>query len=225
MLEKSLSLPLVRYSVIVVGILVLLFGAADIFSRVTSGAFGTISNIEIFGTPAAQSASNVLATPSLASLDGGLATTTPIVPVRLNIPAIGVDAAVEQVGKTAAGAMATPKSFSNVGWYALGAQPGAEGSAVIDGHVNNALTRAGVFEHLNLVKVGDTVTVSDADNKTLAYTVSEIDEYPAEGAPAASIFASTGSSQLVLITCDGSWDGSAHTFDKRLVVYARLRAQ
>ena len=228
MLEKSLSLPHARFILTSVGILVVLFGVADIVSRLGSAAFGSTSSVNIFGSLAAQetATSAITATTEPAPLLASqvVASTTPITPVRLKIPSIGVNAAVERVGNTAAGAMATPKSFSSVGWYSLGEKPGDLGSAVFAGHVNNALTKAGVFEHLNQVRVGDVVTVSDASDKTLVYTVSEIDEYPAEGAPTASIFTSSGPSTLVLITCDGSWDGNAHTFDKRLVVYAHLSA-
>lgn len=227
MLEKSLSLPLVRCIVVSVGMFVILFGMADMVSRVGSLTFGHLSGAQIFSSPAAQDFS-ASGDSTFARRDGGfvsalpLASTTPIIPTRLTIPSIGVDAVVEQVGNTSAGAMATPKSFGNVGWYSPGNKPGEVGSVVMAGHVNNALTKAGVFEHLSQVKIGDIVTVSDKDNKTLVYTVNEIDEYPVEGAPTASIFTSTGPTQLVLITCDGSWDGNAHSFDKRLVVYARL---
>lgn len=221
MLEKSLSLPFARFVVTSIGVFVILFGMADISARVGALAFGRVSGAMIFGSFVAQGTLSQQG-PSLVS-SRMLASTTPIVPTRLKIPSIGVDAPVEQVGNTPAGAMATPKNFVDVGWYSPGATPGAEGSAVFAGHVNNALTKAGVFEHLSQVKIGDTIAVSDSANKTLIYVVTEIGEYPAEGAPAASIFSSSGPSQLVLITCDGSWDSGARSFDKRLVVYAHLR--
>jgi len=116
--------------------------------------------------------------------------------------------------------MATPTDFADVGWYALGGRPGGIGNAVFAGHVNNALTKEGVFGHLSQVHVGDYVTVSDKDGHTIVYKVTAIDQYPADEAPAASIFASTGPSQLVLITCDGDWVPAEKTFDKRLVITA-----
>ena len=223
MLEKLASLPLARFVLTAVGLFAVLFGMADIASRLGAASFGQNATSAIFGSFAAKdNAAPAQVASALLASSATLASTTPLVPARLKIQKIGVDATVDPVGQTAAGAMATPKNFDHVGWYSLGAQPGQEGSAVFAGHVNNALTKPGVFEHLSLVKIGDTVTISDKTNNALVYVVTEIDKYSATGAPAASIFANTGPSQLVLITCDGSWDGSAHSFDKRLVVYARL---
>lgn len=148
--------------------------------------------------------------------------TAPIIPTNISIPSIGVNAKVERVGKKADGSMATPSSFETTGWYELGAKPGEAGNAVIDGHVNNALTKAGVFEHLSDIKVGDTIVVTDANGRALAFVATETDQYNTETAPAAEIFTATGASQLVLITCDGQWDAAAHSYDKRFVVYAKL---
>jgi LPXTG-site transpeptidase (sortase) family protein len=150
------------------------------------------------------------------------ASTSPQIPSRLKVPSIGVDANVEQVGKKADGSMDTPKNFADVGWYSLGSLPGEAGNAVFAGHVNNALTSAGVFAHLSEVKMGDYVTVLSKDGTTLVYMVTQINEYPASEAPAKEIFTTQGPSQLVLITCDGDWVADAHSFDRRLVVVARL---
>jgi LPXTG-site transpeptidase (sortase) family protein len=118
--------------------------------------------------------------------------------------------------------MATPGSFATVGWYKLGSRPGQAGNAVLAGHVNNALTKSGVFEHLSDLKVGDSIAIADTSGKTLTYVVTETDQYKTTEAPAASIFSGAGPTQLVLITCDGAWDAAAHSYDKRFVVYARL---
>jgi LPXTG-site transpeptidase (sortase) family protein len=151
------------------------------------------------------------------------ATSTPITPARLKIAAIGVDAAVVQVGKKDDGSMGTPQVFGEVGWYALGSKPGEPGNAVLDGHVNNALTTAGVFQHLNQVKLGDIITLSDTSGATLTYKVTQLQQYPADTAPDASIFAVSGPSQVVLITCDGDWVESAKSYSKRFVVFATLQ--
>jgi len=115
--------------------------------------------------------------------------------------------------------MATPSNFDNVAWYSLGAKPGAQGSAVIAGHVNNALLKSGVFERLSQIKNGDYITVEDSAGKALVYKVSSVEEYQPD-APTDALFATTGPSRLVLITCDGEWVPSARSYDKRLVVIA-----
>lgn len=145
-----------------------------------------------------------------------------ITPARLSIPAIGVSAKVESVGLNTAGAMQAPSSFSTVGWYKGGSEPGARGSAVIDGHVNNALTEAGVFEHLDQLKAGDTIIVSDASGDTRTFSVSSVKAYPVDSAPTSEIFSEAGPPELALITCEGTWIPSKKEFDQRLVVYATL---
>ena len=118
--------------------------------------------------------------------------------------------------------MGTPKSINNVGWYSLGPKPGEAGNTVMDGHVNNALSLPGVFAHLSQLALGSYITVTDKNGHALVYKVIQINTYPTKDAPLRQIFAETGPSQLVLITCDGDWVDQDHSFDKRLVVVARL---
>jgi sortase A len=195
------------------------------------GFISACSNIvrAMGGDPVLSSAdaSSAALSPALAMnpllLDQIIATTSAsLTPVRLIIPAIGVDARVDPVGLNAQGSMVAPSNFTDVTWYSPGAKPGNPGNTVIAGHVNNALTMAGVFEHLSDLKIGDTITVADASGRSLTYVVTQVQAYEADSAPTGSVFATTGPSQLVLITCDGQWDASAHQFDKRLIVNAQL---
>src|SRR4051812_42948486 len=84
-----------------------------------------------------------------------LATTS--IPVQFSIPALTINAHVQQVGITAAGNMGVPSNFSDVGWYKNGVVPGHAGSAVIDGHVDNGLGLPGVFKHLGEIQKGDSI--------------------------------------------------------------------
>jgi hypothetical protein len=52
------------------------------------------------------------------------------------------------------------------------------------------------------------------------YRVVSSKSYPANEAPLADIFATSGPQKLVLITCAGDWVTSEHQFDQRLVVIA-----
>ena len=188
-----------RLAVVAVGVLCVLVGAADATSRLVNN----------MGPDAA----------FLAFAPAAAINNFPIVPARLKIPSLGVNAKVESVGIKDDGAMATPSNFDNVAWYSLGAKPGAQGSAVIAGHVNNALLKSGVFERLSQIKNGDYITVEDSAGKALVYKVSSVEEYQPD-APTDALFATTGPSRLVLITCDGEWVPSARSYDKRLVVIA-----
>jgi len=143
-------------------------------------------------------------------------------PVRLIIPALHIDAKVQQVGMTAAGAMATPSNFTDVAWYKYGPEPGQLGSSVIDGHVDNGLSLAGVFKHLGDMKVGDDVFVQEEDGSRLHFKVTDIESYPYQSAPAPQIFAQNDAARLNLITCEGTWIPAGRTYDRRLVVYTEL---
>ena len=201
-----------RLLCITVGALVVLIGLAEITSQLAAAALGPNAAFSAFAPVSALQETSVVS----------LATTTPLIPSTLSIPAIGVNANVEQVGTNAAGNVGTPHTFGDVAWYMLGPKPGEPGNAIIDGHVNNALTTAGVFEHLSDLKMGDAVILSDGTGRTLVYTVTKVKKYSDTNAPLPDIFSTSGPSQLVLITCDGQWLDSAHSFDQRLVVYASL---
>jgi LPXTG-site transpeptidase (sortase) family protein len=200
---------LVRLVALCVGVAVILVGAADLASRTAHRVFGDAAGMAAFA-------------PAVAVLDPSVLNTAAgtLVPARLRIPAIGVNAPVEQVTQKADGTMGTPTKFGDVAWYAPGQKPGAPGSAVFAGHVDNALTTAGIFEHLDQLKTGDYVSVEDSTGKTLVYRVASSKSYPANQAPLADIFATSGPQKLVLITCAGDWVTSEHQFDQRLVVIA-----
>jgi len=201
----------IRLAALIVGALMVLIGAADLMTRVAHAVLGNDAAAQIFA-PAPASAEVISA-----------ASSTPgaLLPARLKIPSIGVNAPVEQVGVKDDGSMGTPTTFGDVGWYLPGAKPGSgKGSAVFAGHVDNALTTAGVFEHLSQVKVGDYVVVEDAGGKSLIYRVVSSQSYASNEAPLNKIFATDGAPQLVLITCIGNWVTSQKQFDQRLVVTA-----
>lgn len=212
-----------RIAATVVGVFVVLLGAADVSSRIAHATFGSNASLYSFAPAITLLGNYNTDAGTLPAATALSASTTPLVPVRLLIPSIGVNAHVEQVGKKADGTMGTPSTFGDVAWYAAGSAPGQSGNAVIDGHVDNALTTAGVFMHLSQIALGDTITVVNASGTPMSFTVNNIEEIPADSAPAASIFATTGPAQLVLITCDGTWVPNAKSFDKRLVVFASLK--
>ncbi len=215
--SESRGARALRYAAMAIGIFVVVVGLADVTSRLAHRALGDDALFDAFAPAAATKPSSASVPAALASAT----TTGPFVPSRLKVPSLGIDADVEEVGRKADGSMGTPADFMNVGWWSEGSKPGEQGNAVFDGHVNNALTKAGVFEHLSQVHKGDYVTVSDAEGHTLVYEVSEVSLYKTDRAPVARIFATTGPSQLVLITCDGEWLEDSREFDKRLVVVAR----
>jgi sortase A len=143
-------------------------------------------------------------------------------PVRLIIPKLGLNAAVEYVGLTTGGAMAAPPAPDTVGWYKLGPRPGNIGSAVIDGHSGYADGTVAAFDELPRLVKGDRLYVEDANGRRAAFIVTATRLY-ARNANASDVFASTTGRRLNLITCTGSFDVTAGTHSERLVVFAVLK--
>jgi LPXTG-site transpeptidase (sortase) family protein len=141
-------------------------------------------------------------------------------PIRLKIPAIGVDALVEYVGLTTLGDMAVPKGPSDVAWFQIGPRPGETGSAVISGHFGWKNDLPAVFDDLYKLKTGDSVFVLDEMGAMTNFIVREIRTY-GENDDATRVFGSNdGRAHLNLITCQGSWNATKKSYSERLVVFA-----
>lgn len=147
-----------------------------------------------------------------------------LVPLRLSIPAIGVNALVESLGLHSNGDLATPAQnpWDDVGWYDLGPHPGDNGSAVIDGHLDRPGGYPAVFWRLRAIQVGDDVQVTNKGGNTLHFRVTRIAYFSPAQAPLQDIFGNLGGRYLNLITCAGDWIPSQHQTTLRLVVYTTL---
>lgn len=147
-------------------------------------------------------------------------------PVRLTIPAIQVDAAIEQVGQTATGTMDVPQRFEDTGWYRFGPRPGEPGGAVITGHVDSK-TAPAVFWLLHTLVPGDTIIVDADDGARRTFVVTEVTTYGREELPLDRIFESRTGTQLNLITCDraSAFDQARREYAGLTVVYAELATE
>jgi sortase A len=159
-------------------------------------------------------------TTQAAIVSATIATTS--MPVRLQIPKLNIDANVQHVGINTKGNIGTPNNFTDTAWYQGGVQPGQVGTAIVDGHVDNGLSLAGVFKHLDTIAMGDDLYVVEKDGTKLHFVVSDIENYPYEAVPMADILAQHTKRQMVLITCEGAWVAGQKTYDHRLAVYATL---
>lgn len=141
-------------------------------------------------------------------------------PIRLKIPKINVNAAVEYVGLTPNGAMDVPKITGEVAWFDLGSRPGENGSAVIAGHYGRLKNGTGsVFDNLSKLHKGDKLYIQDDRGVTTAFVVVDSRNYD-PNADASSVFGSNdGKAHLNLITCEGVWNKTQKSYSKRLVVF------
>ncbi len=146
--------------------------------------------------------------------------TGPILPSRLRIPSIGVDAPVVGVGLLSDGSMDVPDNLWTTAWLSSGARPGQPGPSVIAGH--RGIDTPAVFSHLEDVRPGERIFVSDAAGAELVYEVTGVVSVDLSPSSQVDVFGPTTMQQLVLITCFGKYSSIARTYDHRLVVVARL---
>jgi LPXTG-site transpeptidase (sortase) family protein len=141
-------------------------------------------------------------------------------PSRLSIPSIGLDSVIAHAGLTKDGAMDIKENPDEVAWYQFGTRPGDEGSAVIAGHYGWTGLHGSVFNNLQSLNPGDKIIVLDEDNLTTTFAVIRTEKYD-PNADATKIFQSyDDKAHLNLITCDGAWVKSTHSYSDRLVVFA-----
>lgn len=140
-------------------------------------------------------------------------------PTRLKIPAIKVDAIVEDTGVLANGEMGAPAGPDDVAWFKFGPHPGETGSAVIDGHYGWKDSLPAVFDRLKELKAGDKLTIEDDKGLIATFVVREIREYDPK-ADATDVFISKdGKAHLNLVTCDGPWNRNTASRPNRIVVF------
>ena len=145
-----------------------------------------------------------------------------IIPTRIEIPAIGVDARIESVGLDySRKRMANPTDTKDTAWYSLGFKPGEKGSAVISGHYDNRDGSPAVFYQLAKLKPGDLIYVYD-QNHRLRFEVSMVHVYPVKSFPLERTFNSKGMPGLNLVTCAGVWNTESHNYSDRTVIYSHL---
>lgn len=136
-------------------------------------------------------------------------------PARIRIPSIGLDTPVIPVGLTANGEIEVPNgSTKNVGWYQYGKLPGDLGNAVFDAHVFAA------FKNLRYAKIGDIISVVDAQGIEQRFRITSSVVYPVSDVPMENIILDESSRNIVLITCAKKFIRSMNTYSHRLVVTA-----
>ncbi|MEU9980215.1 class F sortase [Streptomyces sp. NPDC050856] len=140
-------------------------------------------------------------------------------PVTLTVPGHLRATPVDPVTATRDGSLAVPESPSRLGWWALGAPPGApRGTLLLAGHLDSATEGAGPFEALHDVPIGARVHVTAADGVRHTYTVVARRTYAKRDLPR-DLFTSQGSPRLALVTCAGDFDPDERVYAGNLVLY------
>ncbi|MBW5251754.1 class F sortase [Streptomyces poriferorum] len=146
----------------------------------------------------------------------------PSAPVRITIPGIRVDAPMMRLGLGPDGSLDVPPAENTdiVGWYEDGPPPGAKGTAIVAGHVDNARGPS-VFYDLGSMKKGSTVEVLRQDGRTAVFSVDAIEVYENEDFPDRRVYGASQHASLRLITCGGGFS-PATGYEGNVVAYAHL---
>jgi hypothetical protein len=139
-------------------------------------------------------------------------TTPTVTPVRIDLPSLGVGAAVVPVAVGGDGALGVPDDPSLVGWWA-----GAGDTVVLDGHVDTAAEGPGALFRLVDLASGDAVTIASADGSVRRFTVTDVRAYPKALLPP-EVF--DPESRLVIITCGGHFDWHTRQYAENIVAFA-----
>lgn len=140
----------------------------------------------------------------------------PFDPVRLQIPKIKVDAAIE-VTTVEDGVMTNPVDPWKAGWYQSFSRPGEWTNTVIAGHRDWWGYGPVVFWDLGWLQPGDKIYLTGADGSGATYVVGEVQVVPRTVDPQ-TIINDVGYEALTLITCGGSWTGTEYT--SRIIIRA-----
>ncbi|MGY1737823.1 class F sortase [Geodermatophilus sp. SYSU D00684] len=171
---------------------------------------------QVLGTPAAPPPA-----PGPAVRDAAPAPAPAVVPpARLQVPALGVDAPVDPAGVAADGQMALPDDVARAGWYRFGPAPGAPGSAVLAGHVDDAEQGLGALAPLRSAEPGQEVLVTDAAGATTRWRVVARDLLDKQALPVDLLFTREGPPRLTLVTCGGPFLPDVGGYRDNVVVVA-----
>lgn len=140
-------------------------------------------------------------------------------PVRLRIPAIGVDTGLMTLGLLPDGSLQVPPNGTTAGWFTGSPVPGEPGPAVLAAHVDWKGAE-GVFYDLGALRPGDEVSVDRRDGSTARFAVTRVAQYPKDRFPTDDVYGDVNSPQLRLITCGGEFDRGARSYRDNTVVYA-----
>ncbi|WP_369220891.1 class F sortase [Streptomyces sp. R39] len=144
------------------------------------------------------------------------------VPVRLRIPAIGVDTPLLRLGLAADGTVQVPPitAHDRAGWYRYSPTPGQVGPSVVLGHVTVGSYGDGVFRRLAELRRGDEVETRLENGRSAVFTVGEVRTVAKAQFPTKDVYGDVDRPELRLITCGGPRSG--HGYLDNVIVFATL---
>ncbi|MER7935793.1 MULTISPECIES: class F sortase [unclassified Streptomyces] len=144
------------------------------------------------------------------------------VPVRLRIPAIGVDTPLLRLGLAADGTVQVPpvSAHDRAGWYRHSPTPGQVGPSVILGHVTVGSYGDGVFRRLAELRRGERAVARLENGRSAVFTVDEVRTVAKSAFPTDDVYGDVDRPELRLITCGGPRGGDGYL--DNVIVFASL---
>lgn len=123
------------------------------------------------------------------------------------------------IGVSSEGVLEPPTDISMVGWWVSGPRPGAPGRAVITGHIDSP-AGLGAFAALDGLHDGDPVVLTGTDGDSRHYRVTDRQEIEKTNLNPALITRTTNRSDLLLVTCIGTFNSSTLSYESNLLITA-----
>jgi LPXTG-site transpeptidase (sortase) family protein len=144
-------------------------------------------------------------------------------PMTIEIPAVKVDAPVTHLDLNADGTIQVPplSDHNLAGWYDRSVMPGAKGTSVILGHVDD-YAGPSVFYNVKNLRKGDAIYVHRADGVTAEFAVDGVQKAAKTNFPSSDVYGNVPYPALRLVTCGGPFDAKSGQYLDSIVVYAHL---
>ncbi|WP_141576766.1 class F sortase [Actinomadura sp. WMMA1423] len=146
------------------------------------------------------------------------------VPVRIRIPAIGVDAPVTALGLNPDGTVQEPSLRQPwlTSWYEGGAAPGERGPAAFYGHVDTRASGPAVFYDLGRLRRGAQVRVLRRDGRTAVFQITSVEQVRKSRFPTGRVYGRTAEPTVRLMTCGGEFDPVKRSYKDNIIAYGVL---
>ena len=138
-------------------------------------------------------------------------------PVWMYIPAINVDAEIQDTGTDyVADTMIIAPSGSVISWWRGSSIPGNAGNAIFGSH-NRWKGALGQLFSLDTLEVGDEMEIIYEDGSSLIFRLESVFVYLLATAPAEQIMDTSGEARVTLITCKDPFNPNTGTSDNRII--------
>jgi len=144
-------------------------------------------------------------------------------PMTIVIPAVKVDAPVTNLGLNSDGTVQVPPldNHNLAGWYDRSVTPGATGTSVILGHVDD-YAGPSIFYNIKSLRKDDAIDIVRSDGVTAVFAVDGVQKATKTNFPASAVYGNVSYPALRLVTCGGPFNAKTGEYLDSIVVYAHL---